>query len=137
VIICLARCELGLNEMKEMWWPLSPVWTRRLIRFLGPGTICSLMDRIVKQLAGDSQWFIRLAAQMGQRNWVIMVSPRLVADGVSFPGLALRANTEEAIAEADRLLGSPNPRVVVYPAGGASYPCPPARNGTSENNGAS
>ncbi len=122
VVICLARCPAGLNEMKTLPWPLNPAWTRRLVRLLGPDTICSLMDRLVKQLAGDSQWFIRLATQILQRNPIIMVSPNLVAAGVEFPGMYLFATVEEALETAGKLLGEGPQRVAVYPAGGVSYP---------------
>lgn len=124
VVICLARCELGLNEMKQMWWPLSSTATRRLVRWLGPHNISSLMDRIVKQLAGDSQWFVRLASQLLERNWIYMVSPKLKADGVKFPGVAIFETVEQAIARAQKVLGTGPQRVVVYPEGGISYPCP-------------
>jgi nickel-dependent lactate racemase len=131
VVICLARCELGLNEMKQMWWPLSPAATRRLVRWLGPHNISSLMDRIVKQLAGDSQWFIRLASQLLERNWIYMVSPKLREDGVTFPGMEIFGTVDQALARAKKVLGDGPQRVVVYPEGGVSYPCPTstARNG--------
>jgi nickel-dependent lactate racemase len=134
VLICLARCELGLNEMKQMWWPLSPAATRRLVRWLGPHTISSLMDRIVKSLAGDSQWFIRLASQLLKRNWIYMVSPKLKSDGVTFPGMEIFGTPDEAIARANKILGDGPQRVVVYPEGGISYPCPSstARNHARE-----
>jgi nickel-dependent lactate racemase len=122
VVICLARCPAGLNEMKTLSWPLSPNWTRRVIRFLGPNTISSLMDRLVKELAGDSQWFIRLATQIIQRNHLMMVSPNLVEQGVDFPGIAMFADVESALQAAGRLLGGSSQRVAVYPSGGASYP---------------
>jgi nickel-dependent lactate racemase len=133
VVICLARCELGLNEMKQMWWPLSSTATRRLVRWLGPHNISSLMDRIVKQLAGDSQWFVRLASQLLERNWIYMVSPKLKADGVKFPGVAIFETVDQAIARAQKVLGDGPQRVVVYPEGGISYPCPAstARNHAS------
>lgn len=122
VVICLARCPAGLNEMKTLPWPLNPAWTRRLVRFLGPDTLCSLMDRLVKQLAGDSQWFIRLATQILQRNPIIMVSPTLAEADVKFPGMYVYATVEEAFATARNLLGEGPQRVAVYPAGGVSYP---------------
>jgi nickel-dependent lactate racemase len=122
VVICLARCPAGLNEMKTMPWPLSPLWTRKVVRAIGPETICSLMDRIVTQLAGDSQWFIRLATQILQRNHLFMVSPNLVEAGVKFPGIALFATAEKAMAAAEKLLGYGGQRVAVYPSGGTSFP---------------
>ena len=122
VIICLARCPAGLNEMKTMRWPLSPEWTRRLVRLVGPDAICSMLDRIVAHIAGDSAWFIRLAAQTVQRNPIFMVSPRLAADGVKFPGVALFATVDEAIEAVSDLLGPGPQRVAVYTWGGTSYP---------------
>lgn len=122
VVICLARCPTGLNEMKSMPWPLSPRWTRRIVRALGPGTICSILDPLVKRLAGDSQWFLLLAAQLLARNPIFMVSPKLVADGVQFPGIGLYATVEQALAAAGELLGGGRQSVAVCPAGGASFP---------------
>ncbi len=122
VVICLARCEAGLNQMKTIPWPLSPQWTRRLIRLLGPDTICSILDRVVSRVAGDSAWFIRLAAQMLQRNPLFMVSPKLVSSGVKFPGVALFATVDEAIQAAQDLLGPGEQRLTVYSWGGTSYP---------------
>lgn len=122
VVICLARCPAGLNEMKTLRWPLSPLATRRLVRLLGPETICSLTNRLVRRLAGDSQWFLRLATQLLARNPIFMVSPKLAADGVRFPGIAIYGEAGEAVAAAGRLLGPGPHRVAVYPAGGASYP---------------
>ena len=122
VVICLARCPAGLNEMKQMGWPLSPAWTRRVVRWLGPENISSLLDRLVASLAGDSLWFIRLATGILKRNPIIMVSPKLVEDGAKFPGIYLCATVEEAMKIAEKLLGPGPQRVAVYPAGGATYP---------------
>ncbi|MCY2931427.1 MAG: lactate racemase domain-containing protein [Planctomycetota bacterium] len=122
VVICLARCPTGLNEMKSMPWPLSPLWTRRLVRALGPEAICSLLGPLVRRLAGDSQWFLLLATQLLARNPILMVSPQLVADGVRFPGIGLYATTEQALAAADSLLGGGRHRVAVCPSGGISFP---------------
>lgn len=122
VVICLARCPSGVNEMKSMAWPLSPRWTRRIVRAIGPATICGILNPLVKRLAGDSQWFILLATQLLARNPILMVSPKLVADGVHFPGIGLYATVEQAIAEAGELLGGGAHSVAVCPAGGASFP---------------
>ena len=122
VVICLARCPSGLNEMKSMPWPLSATATRRLVRAMGAGTISSIMDPLVRRLAGDSQWFLLLATQILARNPLLMVSPKLAADGVRFPGIGLYATVDQALAEAGRLLGGGPQRVAVCPAGGASFP---------------
>ncbi len=122
VVICLARCPAGLNELKQMAWPLNPVWTRRLVKWLGPENITSLLDRLVASLAGDSLWFIRLATQILKRNPIIFVSPQLVEEGAKFPGVYLHATVEEALATAETLLGPGPQRVAVYKAGGSSYP---------------
>lgn len=122
VVICLARCPAGLNKMETIHWPLSPLWTRRIVRLLKPENICSLVNRLVTHLAGDSQWFIRLATQILDRNHLIMVSPNLVEQNAKFPGIAICATVEEALAAAGKLLGNSPQRVSVYPFGGASYP---------------
>lgn len=122
VVICLARCPEGLNEMKTPNWPLSPYWTRKIIQWMGAGNIAQMVDRMVKKLAGDSSWFLRLATQILQRNPIYMVSPSLMEKAEGFPGIALFATVEEALESAQKLLGGGPQRVVVYPWGGASYP---------------
>ena len=73
-------------------------------------------------MAGDSQWFMRLATQILERNHLIMVSPNLAEQKAKFPGIAIYATVEEALAAAGKLLGNSPQRVSVYPFGGASYP---------------
>ncbi len=124
VIICLAHCEGGLHGMKIPWWPASPVWMRRIIRWLGPESLASLVLRLVPRLAGDAAFFVRMATQMLHRNPLLMVSPNLVDAGVKFPGVELFASVDEAIAEADALLGGGPQRVVVFPNGGVTFPVP-------------
>jgi lactate racemase len=122
VVICLARCPMGANEMKIPRWGLSPYWTRQLVKFIGPSNITALVDRLVANVAGDSQWFIRLATQILQRNHLLMVSPTLVEQGVKFPGISLFYSVEDALKHAKKLLGRKSQRLAVYTAGGSSYP---------------
>ena len=122
VVICLARCEAGLYGMSVPPWPLSPSWTRRLFRLLGPEALSSLLTRLVPSLAGDAAFFVRLAAQTLCRNPILMVSPALHASGGSFPGLEVLASVEEAVVAADRRLSKGSRRVVVFPAGGVTFP---------------
>jgi len=122
VVVCLARCEAGLYGMKVPPWPLSPTWTRRLFRLLGPQTISALLPRLVPSLAGDAAFFVRLGAQTLCRNPIIMVSPALHAAGASFPGLRVVPTVSEAVRVADRLLPSGSRRVAVFPAGGVTFP---------------
>jgi nickel-dependent lactate racemase len=122
IVICMGRCEKGLNEMKTMPWPLSPRWTRRIVRFFGSETISSMLDRVVAGVAGDSQWFLRLATQILQRNTIYIVSPVLHLQDAKFPGISIFPSIEEALNAARRHLGDNPQRVAVYPFGGASYP---------------
>jgi len=132
VIICLARCQAGLYGMKVPPWPLSPTWTRGLIRLIGPEAVSSLLTRIAPAIAGDAVFFIRLAAQTLCRNPIIMVSPALHAAGAAFPGLRIVASMDAAIAAAERRLPEDSPRVVVFPSGGVTFPIPAAQNGRSD-----
>ncbi len=124
VIICLGRCEAGLHGVKAPPWPLSPAWTRRLFRLLGPEAISSLLTRAVPSLAGDAAFFVRLAARTLCRNALLMFSPALHASGGTFPGLEVLASMDEAVARADHLLPRGPRRVVVFPAGGTTFPIP-------------
>jgi nickel-dependent lactate racemase len=121
-VICLARCPAGLNEMEQMSWPFSPRATRRIVRWIGPDNLCSLVDPIVRKLAGDSQWFIRMATQILHRGPIYMVSPILTEQGVTFPGMTVCATVEEAIDDVRRHLEKDSAQVAVYPSGGISYP---------------
>jgi len=124
VILCLGRCEAGFYGMPVPPWPLSPAWTRRLFRLLGPEALSSLLTRLVPSLAGDAAFFVRLATQTLCRNPVLMVSPALHASGGTFPGLEILPSVADAVALADRLLPAGSRRVVVFPAGGATFPIP-------------
>jgi len=136
VILCLARCEAGLYGMKVPPWPLNATWTRGLVRLLGPEAICSLLSRISPRLAGDAAYFIRMATQTLARNPIVMVSPALHAAGASFPGLRIVGSVAEGIAAVERRLGEGSRRVVVFPAGGVTFPIPAGQaggNGVAED----
>ena len=136
VILCLARCEAGLYGMKVPPWPISPTWTRRLVRLIGPEAVSSLLARVSPTMAGDAAFFVRLAAHTLARNPIVMVSPSLHAAGASFPGLRIVGSVADGVAAARRRLGEGVQRVVVFPAGGVTYPIPAGgepRNGRSED----
>lgn len=124
VILCLGRCEAGLYGMKVPPWPLSATWTRRLVRFIGPEAISSLLSRVSPTMAGDAAFFVRMAAHTLARNPIILVSPALHSAGASFPGLRIVGSVADGIAAAQRRLSEGSPRVVVFPAGGVTYPVP-------------
>ena len=126
-IICLARCEAGLNGMDPPPWPFSPAWTRRLVRLTRPEPLSSLLMRIVPRLAGDAAFFVRIALQSLYRNPIFMVSPAFCQAGGKFPGVALFPTVEAAIAAADAHLPAGTQRVTVFPMGGITYPVARAR----------
>lgn len=105
-------------------WPISPAWMRRIVRWLGPETLSSLITRLVPRLAGDAAFFISIATQTLHRNPIVLVSPILHATGGKFPGIDLFADPAEAMALADELLGGGPQRVIVFPTGGTTYPVP-------------
>ena len=127
VIICLARCEGGMEGMNPPPWPLSPRGTRCLVRMLGPSAIASLVKRLVPRLAGDAAFFLHLALQTVHRNRILLVSPALHATGERFPGLELFADVQGAITAAARELGAGPQRVIVFPSGGVTFPIPSTR----------
>lgn len=124
VVICVTRCPAGANGMKPPPWPLSPTWTRRVIRAIGPSALASLVTRIVPSLAGDAAFFVRMACQICARNPIFIVSPMLVQEGLKFPGLHLFANLEDAIKAAQHILGKKPQRVTFFPSGGTTFPVP-------------
>ena len=129
VIILLGRCEGGLHGMKIPFWPVNPHWTRRAVRWLGSEPLSALVKRAIPRLAGDAAFFVRMATQTIHRNPILMVSPRLVDAGVRFPGISLFAGVDDAIAAADEMLGGGPQSVVVFPAGGRTFPVPRTRAG--------
>ena len=121
VIICLARCPGGVN-MPTPPLPIRPKWVRRVVRLLGANALASLMTRLIPTLSGDAAFFVRLALQILQRNTVLMVSPAIANADQKMPGLDVYADPADAFAAADAELGKGPKRVVVFPAGGVSYP---------------
>ena len=94
----------------------------RLVRLLGADALASLLARLLPDLAGDASFFIRLGLQILQRIDVLMVSPALAEAGAKMLGLSLFADPQEAVAAVERRLGPGPKRVVVFPAGGITYP---------------
>jgi hypothetical protein len=129
VVICTTRCEASLNGMKTVPWPLSPSATRKVISWIGPDALYSLVTRLVPRLAGDAAFFVRLATQMLHRNVLYMVSPILHSQGIRFPGLEIFGTVDDALAAAVKFLGDRPQRVALFPAGGTSYPVPTIARG--------
>jgi nickel-dependent lactate racemase len=124
VMIVTTPCRAGLHGMEVPRWPVSPAWTRRGVRLLGPDALGSLLMRLAPRLAGDAAFFVRLALRTLHRNPILMVSPALHAAGVQFPGVELFESIGDATARADALLGGGTQRAVAFPAGGVTYPVP-------------
>ena len=121
VIIVLARCPGGMN-MPSVRWPLSPTWTRRVVRLLGVKGIVSMSHRLMPRVHHEARFFIQLATETIHRNPILMYAPELLSRGQKFPGLAMYGDLQKTFAAADSLLGEGSRRVLVFSAGGASYP---------------
>jgi len=130
VLICLTRCTGGVN-MPTLSLPIKPHWVRRAVRLFGAETLSSLVIRLKPSLAGDAAFFARLALQVLQRNMVGMVSPVLASAEKPMAGLPAWPDMDAAIAAAEAELGDGPKRVVVFPAGGVSYPIIPRQGGSS------
>ena len=124
VIICLSRCEAGLNGMDPPKWPVSAAWTRRIVRWLGPEGLCSLLMRLVPSLAGDAGFFVRMGLQTIYRNPIFLVAKSLHDTGANFPGIDVFPTPEAAFQAAEKLLGDGPQKVTVFPAGGTTFPVP-------------
>ncbi len=122
VIICTTMCQSGTEGMTIPPWPISPIWTRRLVRLLGAEALSSTLSRFVPSLAGDAAFFVRMGLQVLHRCHLFIVSPAVAAMGKPFPGLRVFATTDEAIAAAQEILGPGRQRVIVFPAGGTTFP---------------
>ncbi len=125
-IICLSRCAGGASGMKAPPLPLSGTLMRRIVRAIGPEALTSLLTRLVPSLASDAVFFVRLALQTIHRNPVFFVCPPLHSSGAKFPGLDFFGSPEDAIQAAREILGPGRQRVIVFPAGGTSFPVRPA-----------
>lgn len=126
LILCLSRCEAGLFGMRVPPWPVSPAWTRRIVRLIGAEGICSLLTRSVPQLSSDAAFFVRMALQTLYRNPIFMASPTLYETAGRFPGMEIFPDAPAAIAAADERLKHRPQRVIVFPAGGITFPIPPS-----------
>ena len=125
VLVCYSDCPGGMGGIDPPGWPVSPAWTRRIIRWLGANPLANLITRLVPKLSGDAEFFVRLAMQTVERNTIILASETLYEQtGGKFPGVELLPSLAEAIDEADDLLGDGPQRVIAFPSGGISYPVP-------------
>ncbi len=123
VLLCVTDCPAGRNGMRPPRWPLSPKWTRKLIRLFGGQTLASLLTRAVPRLAGDAAFFVRMALQTIERNPVIFLSPRLEAEG-GFPGVTVCATMDQAAEACQEILGPGPQRVTAFTMGGVTFPIP-------------
>ncbi len=124
VIICLTRTPGGVN-MPMVSSPIPPRRIRQFVRFIGANALSSLIMRLAPSLSSDAIFFIRIALQILQRNTLVMVSPTLAKTDAKIPGIYLFDTPQAAIAAANAELGPGNKRVVVFPAGGITYPVLP------------
>jgi nickel-dependent lactate racemase len=125
-VICVTQCPAGRNGMNPPKWPLSPKWTRRIVRYLGSDALASMLTRVVPRLAGDAAFFVRMALQTIHRNAILFVSPKLHEEG-PFPGVEICRTLDEAAEICDDLLSVDRPRVTAFPMGGVTYPVPRLR----------
>ena len=104
VLICLALPGGGQHPHA------APADQRRpgsaaSIRLVGADALAGLAGRFGGTRAADAAFFIRMAMRIVQRNTVILVSPRLAADGFKMLGLPVLADPAQAIAAAAKALG--------------------------------
>jgi lactate racemase len=125
VIIVLARCPAGTN-MGRVRWPLSPKWTRRLIRGMGVKGIVSLVRRLMPGVNPEAHFFVQIATETLHRNPILMYAPEILRRGQNFPGLPLFDNLAAVFRAADEALGEGSRRVAIFPSGGVTYPVLPA-----------
>ena len=72
---------LRLFALILIFGTVSAAWMRRIVRWLGPETLSSLVTRLVPRLAGDAAFFVSMATQTLHRNPIVHVSPILHATG--------------------------------------------------------
>jgi len=124
VIVCFSRCEAAMHGMNVPKWPISPTWMRRIVGWIGPHPLSSLVTRIIPHLAGDAAFFVRMATQTLHRNPLLIVSPILHSASGKFPGLEVLPAMDQAVECTRRILGGGPQRVTVFPTGGTTYPLP-------------
>ena len=122
VILCLTPARIGLRDVRLPSWPLNPLWSRRLVRLVGPEAIRSLARRLAPGLARDADPYFRWAAQVFYRNPIVMYAPALYEAGLRLPGIQLVGTLPDAFAATERLLGAGPCKTVVFPAGGTTFP---------------
>ena len=122
VILCLADTEIALRDTRLPTWPISPTWTRRLVRLVGPEAICSLARRLAPGLARDADPYFLLAARALYRNPIVLYAPALHEASLRLPGIHVVGDLHDAYETIEHLLGRRSPRVIAFPAGGATFP---------------
>jgi len=122
VILCLTPTRIGLRDVRLPWWPLNPVWSRRVVRLVGPEAIRSLARRLAPALARDADPYFRWAAQVFYRNPIVMYAPALHEAGLRLPGIQLVGELSEAFDAVQSLLGGDHFKTIVFPAGGTTFP---------------
>lgn len=120
-ILALFRSRLGLDDVKlptDVRLPLGLV--RGALRCLPSWMIRALATTPLNRIPVEERFFLYFGLQALRRNRISVFSPTLAAQlNGRVRGLPITGRIEEALARAGRGRRS---RVIVFPAGGVTYP---------------
>lgn len=121
-ILGFLRCEEGLGNV-PLPGRVPPLrLARAAVQVLGHRGIALLARHLPRAVPVEARFLVRLGLHMLQDYHVRIYSPRLMeAAGGRFPPV-LYADQDRLFREAERLVGTPAPEVVVFPWGGVSFP---------------
>lgn len=123
-ILALLRSRNGLDDIHlppHGWVPLNTV--RSLLRLLPSGSIRGLSTSPRTGIAVEERFFLYFALQALRRNRISIFSPTLSEQiNGRFRGLPLHGKLEDAMRDVDRRKRRSRPKVLVFPAGGVTYP---------------
>jgi len=122
VIICFLRCEQGYQG--KFYFPIrfSPVrFLRMILNILRPKGIYFL-SRILPGLPVEIRFILNFGMQLIREYEVLVFSPRLAETTQRSLPKVLFADQQELFRKAEQILGKTDPEVIIFRAGGASFP---------------
>lgn len=122
VILGFLRCEGGLGNISLPGF-LPPLGlARALVRGMGDRGIAFLSRHLLRPVPVETRFLVHLGLHMLKDYHVLIYSPRLLQiAGDRFPPV-LYSDQETLFRAAERLVGTGEPEVAIFPWGGTSFP---------------
>lgn len=122
VIICIAQMDCENIPTWEKYWPLGRSITRRIVSFVGPENIASIVTKLSPNIKGPLPCRIKLALQVLKRNRVFIVCQQLADNNCKLPGAEVFGTFAQALEHSKQYMSpKTKSKVTVFPSALSTY----------------